>query len=190
MDVESLRVSANNYHKGTMTLVSNLLGVPNEMIKTCPIVVRKRGDTLALALGTQGIANDMDYMLPYIINGAFSLEVKMKYLNYFETGVLMQGHNLLTLFEDLTDDTKNSIKQKLKEITSSSSFYRDINREINKTHKVPFSWEAHKLISNSSLAFERWRYSYEDKDKVTWFAGYAELQKAFDARIEVIKANK
>lgn len=188
MNIQGLEKSAKFYHKGTMAIASRLVGVPEVAIKTTPIIVKKGNQTFGFVLGKNNVPSNMDYMQPFIMNGAFSLEIKMKLIYLLEKGVLLQGHNLLKLYEELGQTTKSHVREKVKEISNSSSWYRDISREINSKYKIQFSWEPHKLISNSALAFDRWRYVFEDADKPTWFAGYIELQQAFDSRLNEINS--
>jgi len=190
MNIQGLEKSAKDYHKGAMAIASRLVGIPEQAIKTTPIIVKKGSQTFGLVLGKSNILNNMDYMQPFIMNGAFSLEIKMKLIYLLEKGEQLQVHNLLKLYEELSQNTKSHVREKVKEISNSSAWYKDISREINSKYKIQFSWEPHKLISNSALAFDRWRYVFEDIDKPTWFAGYIELQQAFDSRLNEIKSYK
>ena len=79
-------------------------------------------------------------------------------------------------------------ENKLKEMVGNSDLHKKIIRDLHSNYNIQFSWDAHLLISNSALAFERWRYSFEDAKKVTWFAGYLELQKTLNSRLSFLKS--
>lgn len=188
MNIKGLEKAAENYHKGTMAVVARLVGLPESLIKTTPIIIRKSNKTYCYISGSSNLQLDMDFVQPFIMNGAFSLEVKMKLLSILETGVQLRGHNLLELYKKLSDDTKLHTREKLKEIVIGSNLHKKTSSNLNSDYNIQFSWDAYKLISNSALAFEKWRYSFEDQDKVTWFAGYLELQQVLDTRLSIIKS--
>lgn len=165
MNIEALEKAAENYHKGTMAVVEKLLGIPERYIVTTPIIVLKGSKPLCFVLDKTNIQPHVNFIQPFVMNGAFSLEVKMKLISLLETEKELRGHNLLKLFEQLTDQTKSHARESLKRIVKNSKVHREISREINSEHKVQFSWDAHKSISNSCLAFEKWRYSFEGKIK-------------------------
>lgn len=109
--------------------------------------------------------HEMGYMQPYIVIGAFSLEILMKYLHILETGEVLRGHKLFDLYCQLSGETKKHMRAEVPKIAS-TGLHREISKAIN-GENIQFSWEPHKLISNSSLAFERWRYSFESKADVS-----------------------
>ena len=188
MNIKGLEKAAENYHNGTMALVEKLIGVPERQIKTTPIIIRKNNKTFCYISEYSNLRPDCNFIQPFIINGAFSLEVKMKFLSILETGVQLRGHNLLELYEQQTNDTKLHIRNKLKEIVINSDLHKKTISDLHSNYNLQFSWDTHLLISNSALAFERWRYSFENANKVTWFAGYFELQQTLNSRLSVLKS--
>jgi hypothetical protein len=187
MDIKNLELCALRQDRATEAIVEKLVGLPARFIKVFPIIAKK-GTFLHMYMpGNVGVNIDYDFVSPYIMNGAFSLELKMKYLHALETGEKMKsGHKLLELFAELSDETKKVIRNKLKLITKKSKLHQDTTKYFTQEANIQFSWEVHKLLSNSNMAFERWRYIYEGGDS-TWFAGYSELQESLNCRISELK---
>jgi len=187
MNKDAIEKSANFYHKGTMAILEKLIGTKASAIVASPIIFKKGTEIFSIVPGKKDITNNMDYMLSYIMNGSFSLEIKIKLLLLLESNKWENGHRLLMLYDKLSEPTTKFIEEALKEITSKTPIYKGINRKLNEEFKINFSWNAQKLISNSSQAFESWRYSFEKEKELTWFAGYLELQDALNSRIEMIR---
>lgn len=182
MGINSLKLSANRQHKATMAIASRLVGVPEYMIVSCPVITRKAGGIYCYAPGIRG-EMDTDFINSYIMNGAFALELKFKYLHELEThSRLEEGHRLQSLFTALTNETKAKIRDSFKAYTKTNELCKEVTK-VMQSQNIQYSWDLHKLLSNSNMAFERWRYIYEDQHDPTWFAGYSELQHSLDLRI-------
>lgn len=93
----------------------------------------------------------------------------------------------MSLYESMTAESKEDGRLTVADLTKNSEFHKLGSKAINENCKIRFSWNPHKLISNSSEAFEKWRYCFEGKSNVSWSAGYHELQQAFDARIRRLR---
>lgn len=131
---------------------------------------------------------DSDYVNPYIMNGSFAIELKMKYLHFLETGFKMKGgHRLRDLFDELSPKTRERIGGELRDIVHSSKLHKRIARYFNEEVKIQFRWDVEFLLQKANMAFERWRYIYENTDS-TWFAGYTEIANSIDARIKEIES--
>ena len=123
------------------------------------------------------------------MNGAFSLELKMKYLHYLETGKKIEsGHELCGIFGELTNESKEALRENLKQVVKNCSVCKEAVKFFNSEYKIQFRWDIYNLLSKSNMAFERWRYMYEGKKDLTWFAGYSEIQASLDLRIENLKS--
>ncbi|WP_331352965.1 hypothetical protein [Cellvibrio sp. UBA7671] len=189
MNINYLEICTQRHHKATLALVEKLVGVPSELVETCPVIAKKGTELHMVMPGITGLTIDYDFVNPYIMNGAFSLELKMKFLNLIETGNKIEaGHRLLGIFSELSNDTKEFLRENLKIIVKNSSTCKEVTKILNQESKIQFNWDLHKLLSNSDMAFERWRYIYESSDDSTWFAGYSEIQKALDLRIADLKS--
>jgi len=98
MNLEHLEKCAIRHHKGTLAIVEKLVGVPESHIEMCPLIAKKGTVLHAYFPQTNGRAPDYDYLNPYVMNGAFSLELKMKYLHYLETAQKIEAnHNLIDI---------------------------------------------------------------------------------------------
>ncbi|MDO9104342.1 MAG: hypothetical protein Q7U57_05205 [Methylovulum sp.] len=184
MNLDHLEKCAQRQHKGTMAIVEKMVGLPQSQIKMCPIIVKK-GTELCMY---SPYPADCEYISPYIMNGGFSLELKMKYLHYLETGKQIEsGHKLRAIYCELTDASKKALRENLKEVVKNCSLCKEAVKFFNSEYKIQFNWDIHKLLSNSNMAFERWRYIYEGKNDPTWFAGYSEIQASVDIRINNLK---
>lgn len=187
MDIGYLEKCAERHHKGTLAIAEKLVGLPEALIESCPVVVKKATDIYLYMPNSNAQHIDSDYVNPYIMNGAFSLELKMKFLHALETGTKLEaGHRLLDLFALLTNESKEFLRSNLKSMCKESEKCKATAKYFKHEIRVEFNWEMHKLLSNSDMAFERWRYIYEKKDS-TWFAGYTEIQKVLDLRISNLK---
>ncbi|PVZ71603.1 hypothetical protein [Pelagibaculum spongiae] len=145
MNIESMEIHANRLHKGTMAILEKLTGMPEDKIPYLPIIACSKGKTRCFTpSATQGGSNP-EYIASYIINGAFSLEIKMKYLHALETGHEIKGHKLLELFSALTDETKQFIRDDMSRITKQSQQYKELSQQLRQ-HVKKFEWDVHKLL--------------------------------------------
>lgn len=188
MNLEMLQKSADSHHKATEAIVQKIVNNSFYHPVFSPIIVRKGGKVSCIVNASERVSPDLDYIEAYITMGSFSLELKMKLLIFVETDTWVSGHELMPLYEAMSIASKKHIRQKVDAITKNSKFHKLGSMVINENCKAQFSWRAHQLIANSSEAFERWRYRFEERGHVSWFAGYSELQQAFDSRIRELRA--
>ncbi|MDZ4056696.1 MAG: hypothetical protein U1D69_06960 [Polynucleobacter sp.] len=108
----------------------------------------------------------------------------MKYLHALETGcALPPVHRLKDIFEGLTIESKSAIRSNFKEIAKTSPSSKEISRVFNEEAKLQFKWDIELFLEKSNLAFERWRYIYEEGKDSTWFVGYSEIISSLCKRI-------
>ena len=189
MDITHARKSAERFHKTTLLLASRVTALPYDYFldghfETLPVVV---SDGKKLTLYFEGARKDGDFELtmPYVVNGAFSLELYLKVLLFLETGSPARGHKLEGLYGKLTERSKDFLVDRVKGFIDFSKFHRDLGAAITRDSMVPFSWDVETLIAQSSEAFEKWRYAFEAHPG--WFAGYNELRNALVDRIGQIE---
>jgi hypothetical protein len=177
---------ANRQHKATLAIAQQLVCLPALAIRSFPIVVRK-GELLIYHAAAEGPNPDMEYVNPYIMNGSFALELRFKYLHALETKQTMQhGHELKGMFDSLTDDSKIALSAFFTDETSNNPTCKQISRMLNE-HQLQFRWDLAFLLARCNLAFERWRYIYEQKGDIAWFCGYSQIKSAIDTRIHQIR---
>jgi HEPN domain-containing protein len=96
---------------------------------------------------------------PWVTCCALSLELYLKCLLHLETATYPRGHKLLKLFEALSPERQDRIE----------AHYLDF-RTIKSTEKPNRSGYAlRELLSISNMAFDDWRYSFEDRKKKLHF---------------------
>lgn len=81
--------------------------------------------------------------VPWVVLAAFTCELYLKCVIYYQTGKRATGHDIGNLFDQLNDGTRKLLKEKLERV------------EI--IVKEDFSAE----IEDASKAFSKWRYLYE-----------------------------
>jgi hypothetical protein len=146
----------------------------------------RKGKQLIYHSSVEGPKPDMDYVNPYIMNGSFSLELRFKYLHAIETGEKMaHGHELRTIFDSLTEESKSYMSSFFAAETKSNPICKKISALLHQ-QKMQFRWDLSFLLGKSNLAFERWRYIYEERADIAWFCGYTQIKAAIDRRIDQI----
>jgi hypothetical protein len=188
MNLKQLEKCAYSHHKATEAIVQKIINNNSFQPTFFPIIVTKGGNPICIVNASKDLPPNLDYVEAYITMGSFSIELKMKLLIFVESGKWVSGHDLKTLYEAMSPESKDHIRRTVETITK-SNFHRLGSKTINEECKVQFSWKADLLISNSSEAFEKWRYCFEGKGQPSWFAGYSELQQAFDARLKELTSS-
>jgi hypothetical protein len=185
MNIPHAQKNADRFHKTTLLLASKVTGVPYQLLlrdrfKTLPIIVSD-GKTLALYFEGSN-RGDTDFITPYVVNGAFSLELCLKILRYHEAKEWPSGHNLSNLYEKLSQASKDFIAQDIYRAVHESPLFERIMKAINDEFKISFSWDPVRMIEESSNAFVSWRYSFQLRPG--WFAGYKEIRASVMERIK------
>ena len=129
---------------------------------------------------------DHDFILPYVINAAFSLELCLKLLLQHESNTWIDSHNLNDLYLSVSEKSKAQMRLTFDEIVKRSTVNKDISRALN-AEKIQFSWNLDKLIAQSSTAYNDWRYAFENPSQVGCFAGYYEIRGAIIEAITSIE---
>lgn len=183
MDLEHAQKSARRFHKVALVLGSHAMGLDVDKVVreriSLPIVVQERGTIYVLNLGTE--RKDDDFITPYVVNGAFSLELHLKLLSFRITDAWPRIHGLADLFRALPNDVQSEIDQSIKSSREESAFLREAI-EVLKTKNVDLQWDAASLLARSNAAYVSWRYAFEESPGC--FAGYSELQSALNDAIE------
>ena len=189
MDISHARKNAERFHKTTLLLASRVTGLPYAIFSsgrfvTLPVIV---GDGQRLAMFYQGGKGDgdSDAITPYVVNGAFSLELNLKVLRYLETSAWPKGHEFKKLYRQLTQTSKDFITSAIEEVVTRSKIHGQMEAAIKRQMNTPFSWDVDSLIEQSSNAFVNWRYAFESHPG--WFAGYNEIRNAVVGRIRQIE---
>ncbi|GAB0147655.1 hypothetical protein McPS_03950 [Marichromatium sp. PS1] len=187
MNIEKLEKAARSHHMATEAIVDRIINNDKYKPKSFPVIVKKGNEPICIIDASSKQTPNADFIEAYITMASFSLELKIKLILAIEKGKFERGHKLMPLYESLSSESKTHIQEKTREITKPSEWHKSIAKAINEKFKIQFAWEPRKLISNSSEAFEKWRYHFEENNKTTWFAGYSELQEAINSRIEQLK---
>lgn len=160
MNIDYLGKCAIRQHRATLAVAQQLVGLPYPLIHSLPFLAKRKNELWLYAPFRSKI--DFDFVNPYIMNGSFSLELRMKYLHALETGIaLPQGHRLRTIFEGLTIECRSAIRANFHEAAKANSSSKEISRVFNEKAKLQFKWDIDLFLEKSNLAFERWRYIYE-----------------------------
>ena len=189
MNIDKLEKTALSHHMATVTIVDSIVGNGVYKPSFFPTIVKKGEDIFCVIDASSEMKPNVDLIDAYITMASFSLELKIKLLLAIEKAGFQRGHKLMNLYESVSEASKSHIRSKIKEITKKSEMHKLGAKAINEHCKVQFAWEPHKLIANSSEAFEKWRYHFEENSRITWFAGYSELQQAIDSRIDQLKSS-
>lgn len=184
MNIDGLEKNIDKFHKAAAHLAGAIIGVPAKGLREFPVVV-KREDGLIIAYGI-GKVTDSDFINPYVVNAAFSLELSLKLLHYLDQKKWKDGHNLYNIYKPLFPESKQQVLEVFNNKVKNSDRHSEIFRVMNEQLGVSFSWDLTQLIKKSSTAFEDWRYIFETK-KTTWFAGYPEIRFAVHQRIKQLK---
>lgn len=185
MDLVHAHKTAHRFHMSATVLGSCVMETRPEIVfrdkMSLPIIVRHDGIIYCLSdvqkSGRYDLPTDSsDFISPYVVNGAFSLELHLKLLVFCEKKTWPnKEHKLENLFELISVKSRKNIDDKIGEELSRSKY---IQQSINllKQHGVEIEWNAQSLIKRSSQAFINWRYAFEST--AGCFAAYSELQKA------------
>lgn len=187
---EGIEAAARSHHLATVAIVEKIIGDNNFKPDVFPLVIGEGDNLRAVVFGSESKDPNPDYFNAYITLGSFSLELKIKLIYFIENEKLIKGHDLIKIYKKLSQDSQKFIQDFVVDITKNSTNHKFISDTISNHCHISFTWNAEELIKNSSMAFDKWRYSYEGLGILPWFAGYNELQKAFDARIKEIRNKK
>ena len=118
-------------------------------------------------------------LVPKIVLSAFSLELYFKCLIAVETGKKPpSGHNLRWLFNKLSNDTQQSIRDCFDNPDQRETHFREVLKNPEPPipkHVFGSSFDFDALLDESSKAFQRFRYIFENlepKDYAAWKADY------------------
>ena len=175
MDISHARKNCERFHRTTLLLASRVCGLPHSSFlvgrfKTLPVIVGDGQTKLAMFYESNVNQGDSDSITPYVVNGAFALELYLKVLQFLETSSWPKGHRLYEdLYLRLTQASKDFLAGEIKAVTANSQVHQLIQAAINEQMNIPFSWDVNRLIEQSSNAFVNWRYAFESHPG--WFAG-------------------
>jgi hypothetical protein len=182
MDLAHARKSAHRFHQATTALAARAMGLDVERVirdgYSLPLVVQENGAIYVLNMGTQ--RQEYDFITPYVVNGAFSLELHLKLLGFLESKIWSKKHTLDELFETLSPESRVAINTAVGGSLSGSQFLRGA-LSLLKSKGVVIEWNTKNLLKRSADAYVNWRYAFESTPGC--FAGYSEIQSAIAQQI-------
>jgi hypothetical protein len=182
-----LVANIERFDKVVHLLASRVSGCKEDELIAFPVILKKGTRLCHVAIGDMGcdLVPDHDFILPYVVNAAFSLELCLKMLLQCESNPWIKGHDLYELYLSVSEKSKAQMRLTFNETVKKSSVNKDISRALN-AEKIQFSWNLDRLIEQSSTAYNDWRYAFEIPYQVGCFAGYYEIRGAIIAAITSI----
>jgi hypothetical protein len=141
---------------------------------------RRSGERNYLCAQLGYATQEDDFIAPYVVNGAFALELHLKLLGFLESRTWSKKHALDELFDALSAESRAAIDAAVGESLSGSPFLRDA-LAILKAKGVLIDWNTRSLLKRSADAYVNWRYAFESTPGC--FAGYSEIQNALEREI-------
>jgi hypothetical protein len=183
-----LVANIERFDKVAYLLAAKVSGCMEEKLIAFPVILKKGTRLCHVAIGDMGcdLVPDHDFILPYVINAAFSLELCLKLLLQHESNPWKNSHKLNDLYLLVSEKSKTQMRVTFDEIVKRSTVNKDISRALN-AEKIQFSWNLDKLIAQSSTAYNDWRYAFENPSQVGCFAGYYEIRGAIIEAITSIE---
>ncbi|MBA6231396.1 MULTISPECIES: hypothetical protein [unclassified Colwellia] len=176
IDLKHVDASSRRFHKTAVLLAEKASNNSSaHTMKFHPIIVN--GKSRLTALTSTDRKPDSDFYTPYIVNASLSLEILLKWILYIEKNEWVRGHNLTTLFQQLTPASINLANSKFKELHKATPDYKSVKVKLKKESGITLNWSIASILSKSSLAFEQWRYAFEVKGK-SCFLCYGEIYAA------------
>lgn len=177
--------TVRNFHKSTILLAEKLVGECADNFPTFPFVARMPTGYALFVPGQDQKMMDHSYLHPYVVSAGLTLELKLKQLISVENGKEAKGHNLLKLYNELSEESRKYVSNEVTSKTKDSVAHNAISDVAKSQLKIDFRWEIEFLLEKSAHAFERWRYLYEPDNTGSWFAGYIEIFEALDKRLRI-----
>lgn len=189
MGKDARESTVNKFHKSTILLAEKLVGASADKFATFPFVAGMPNGYGLFLPGQDPKTADYDYLHPYIVNAGLTLELKLKHVIFVERGKEARGHNLLKLYKELSEKSKEFISSEVDSRTKDSAAHKAISEVAKSQFKIDLGWEVEFLLEKSAYAFERWRYLYETNNSGSWFAGYIEIFDALEKCLTLVRAD-
>ncbi|HAS6385906.1 TPA: hypothetical protein RZA60_003311 [Vibrio vulnificus] len=183
IDCKHLEKNILRFHKAATTLALKASGVKSEFeLLHYPVFVAKGSVIEVYTCGEP----DEDFFTAFIVNASFTLEMLLKAIIYYESGEWKSGHNLITLYQEVSTDSKRVINNRFKELCKLNGAYgRPLNQmQANVGTKIKLNMV--EVLRASSTAFESWRYAFDTTRNNPSFVAYGEAYRALTERKESI----
>lgn len=177
ININHVEASSRRFHKTAVLLAEKCSFSPEHAMQHHPIVITKGETVLAITSTLKHCNPDTDFYTPYIVNASLSLELLLKWLLYIEKNEWIRGHSLISLFEKLSQESKGLVNLKFAELVNKNKSYKNIEKFIKKELSINIKLNVASILSKSSLAFENWRYAFEDGNK-SCFLCYGEIYES------------
>jgi len=189
IDIEHVEASIRRFHKTTNVLAAKATGVSEENLLMYPVIVCDGSKIYAATFSTQR-KPDSDFYTPYIVNGSFCLEMLLKIIIYYEQEVWIKGHNLLRLFEQISEPNKNYINVEFSKLVKDAAGLDEVSKFVMNEVGIKIEWNLASVLAMSSDAFENWRYAFDLGKNKSCFLGYEQAYGALSNVKCRLSANK
>lgn len=182
-------LEADRFAKAAYTLASKFTGLsdhPDYQGKEpfLPIVLYDGKQHLVMGFSPdrEGTPHDMDYLGPYVVNGALAVELYLKCLCALSVGAasVRRVHKLNELYLQLSTSCRRRLSDRFEGVLVPADMYMNIAAQL-RAHVNDFRWDIDYVLTNSASSFVEYRYAHDSR--LGWFVGYREVRLAVRAEI-------
>lgn len=185
VDIKHAEVVIERFYKTTTILAEKISGVGTGGLSFYPVI---HGEGAKIGLYFKGSKGGDTLADPYVVNAAFSLELLLKAIIYYETNIWTSGHKLHVLYEKISDESKAKADAIFNEIYKSRAQYKEITSEVKKSFNIEIKWRLYYVLKDASNAFVQIRYIFERGNSYVNFRAYGEVFEALsDVKEELRK---
>ncbi|WP_426485836.1 HEPN domain-containing protein [Flavobacterium sp. 2] len=153
----------------------------NDKLSNTIFLQAKRFEDSAELLFKFGISDPNKYFIPAWVMASFSLELYLKSILQYEKGTIKKTHSIETIFNELTEDTKDKIRRNFKaDIIKNPP--RNI-KELEEQSGIKISNDFDNILSDISSLFVDFRYIFEQKNETKSFIYIENLRSAITERV-------
>jgi hypothetical protein len=163
--------SIDRFHKCATVLAERALGIMPGNMRAYPMMFASGNEHMIVANSNK---IDPDIVIPYIVNAAFTLELLLKVIIFYERQSWELSHDLISLYEKISADTKEIINNNFKVKCKKNSMLRTISKSVKNELGYEVKWTMSKVLHESSKAFESWRYAFDSELHNPSLYGYGE----------------
>lgn len=171
IDINHANKSIERFYKGTTILAERVAGVTPGTLKTYPMMFASGKEHMAVAAGN---SVDAEVFIPYIVNAAFTLELLLKVIIFYEKRSWEMKHDLISLYELVSKETKKTINENFEAKCKANDLLVKVSKSVKKEIGYTVKWTMVSVLREGAKVFESWRYAFDTSVKNPSLFGFGE----------------